>query len=203
MQDHIQNYTDRGIYTFTFEGLTAEINDKGKDVKKAHGFPTWKSINRNNFTEYLYYHHRGLAVMTGKMSNITGFDFDNKEEYDKMIELHPELKNNYTVQSNKGYHIYFKYNETIKTTTNAMNSFAGVDIRNDDGILYAPPTIYKIKNTDTIVEYKFLGGEILDCPDYLINDLKQNHQTPTATATPQIETTALTTTKILVIKKKS
>ena len=114
MDTYIQNYTDRGIYTFTFEGLTAEINDKGKVVKKAHGFPNWKSINQNNFTEYLYYHHRGLAVMTGKMSNITGFDFDNKEEYEKMIDLHPELKNNYTVQTNKGYHIYFKYNETIK-----------------------------------------------------------------------------------------
>jgi hypothetical protein len=123
MQDHIQNYTDQGIYTFTFEGLTAEINDKGKVVKKQHGFPNWKSINKNNFTEYLYYHHRGLAVMTGKISNITGFDFDNKDEYDKMIELHPELKNNYTVQTNKGFHIYFRYNDTIKTTTNAMNSF--------------------------------------------------------------------------------
>jgi len=200
MDTYIQNYTDRGIYTFTFEGLTAEINDKGKVVKKAHGFPNWKSINQNNFTEYLYYHHRGLAVMTGKMSNITGFDFDNKEEYEKMIDLHPELKNNYTVQTNKGYHIYFKYNETIKTTTNAMNSFAGVDIRNDDGILYAPPTIYKIKNTDTIVEYKFLGGEILDCPDYLINDLKQNNQTLTPIS--QIDTPTPRTTTLLVIKQK-
>ena len=38
METHIKNYTDRGFYTFTFEGLTAEINDKEKIVKKHTGF---------------------------------------------------------------------------------------------------------------------------------------------------------------------
>ena len=54
MLAHTKKYHDQGIYTFTFEGLTAETNDKGKVVKKAHGFPNWKSINRNNFMEYAY-----------------------------------------------------------------------------------------------------------------------------------------------------
>ena len=175
MQTHVLKYYDQGIYTFTFEGLTAETNDKGKVVKKAHGFPNWKSINRNNSMEYAYNHHRAIAVMTGKISNITCLDFDVKEEYERLVAEHPELNNFYTVQTNKGFHIYFKYNENIKTTTNGMNSYNGVDIRNDAAILYAPPTKYKIKNTGVIVEYKLIGGEILECPEYIINDLKQNN----------------------------
>ena len=140
MQTSVQNYYDQRIFTFTFEGITADTNDKSKVVKKCLGMPNWKQINRNNFTNYTFNHHRGLAVLTGRISNITCIDFDIREEYDKLIGDHPELKNYYTVQTNKGYHIYCKYREDINTTTNAMNSYNGVDIRNDDAILYAPPT---------------------------------------------------------------
>ena len=83
MQTHVQKYYDQGIYTFTFEGITADTNDKGKVVKKSHGFPNWKQIDRGNFMNYTFNHHRALAVLTGKISNITGIDFDIKEEYEK------------------------------------------------------------------------------------------------------------------------
>jgi P4 family phage/plasmid primase-like protien len=176
MQNFIQKYYDQEIFTFTFEGLIADTNDKGKVVKKCIGMPQWKSINKKNFQDYVYDHHRGLAVLTGNMSNITCIDFDIREEYEKLVEKHPELKSYYTVQTNKGFHIYCKYNAEIKTTTNAMNSYSGVDIRNDDAILYAPPTKYKVKDTCAMVEYKFIGGDILEFPDYLFNDLKQNNR---------------------------
>ena len=206
MQTHVQKYYDQGIYTFTFEGITADTNDKGKVVKKSHGFPNWKQIDRGNFMNYTFNHHRALAVLTGKISNITGIDFDIREEYDKLVGENPELKNYYTVQTNKGYHIYCKYKEEVKTTTNAMNSYNGVDIRNDDAILYAPPTKYKIKNTGAIVEYKYIGGEILEFPDCIFDDLKQNNREieaqpippppPPRTATPTAEPEALTDDQI-------
>ena len=176
MQSFIKEYNDLGIYTFTFEGLIADTNDKGKVVKKCLGMPQWKNIDKNNCQEYNYTHHQGLAVLTGKMSNITCIDFDIREEYDRLVEANPNLKSYYTVLTNKGLHIYCKYNAEIKTTTNAMVSYNGVDIRNDDAILYAPPTKYKVKNTGAIIEYKFIGGEILEFPDYIINDLKQNNR---------------------------
>ena len=181
MQTSVQNYYDQRIFTFTFEGITADTNDKGKVVKKCLSMPNWKQINRNNFTNYTFNHHRGLAILTGRISNITCIDFDIREEYDKLIGDHPELKNYYTVQTNKGYHIYCKYREDINTTTNAMNSYNGVDIRNDDAILYAPPTKYKIKNTGVNVEYKYIGGDILEFPDYIFDDLKQNNHDNNAT----------------------
>ena len=55
------------------------------------------------------------AILTGKKSNITVLDFDDVEEYDNIIVQHPELKNNYTVKSPNGYHIYFLYNAALKT----------------------------------------------------------------------------------------
>ena len=176
MQNFVQQYYDQGIFTFTFEGITADTNDKGKVVKKSHGFPNWKKIDRTNFMEYTFNHHRALAVITGKISNITCLDFDIREEFDRLLENHPELNAYYKVQTNKGFHIYCKYREDVKTTVNAMNSYNGVDIRNDDGILYAPPTKYKVKNTGAIVEYKYMGGDILDFPDFIFDDLKQNNR---------------------------
>ena len=106
MQNVVQKYYDSGIYSFTFEGITADTNDKGKVVKRFHGMPNWKSINELNFGDYNWVQHRGLAVLTGKISNITCIDFDIREEYDKLVEAHPDLKTYYTVQTNKGYHIY-------------------------------------------------------------------------------------------------
>lgn len=173
---YAQKYFDMGIYTFSFEGITTYLNAKGEIKKKCLGMPLWKEITQANFTEYIYEHHRGLAVLTGKISNITCIDFDQVEAYERMAEKHPELKEFYTVKTNKGFHVYCRYNEIVKTTTNAMISYEGVDIRNDDAILYAPPTKYKIKDTGTVVEYKYLGGEILELPSFILDDLKQNNR---------------------------
>ena len=40
MQNFVQQYYDQGIFTFTFEGITADTNDKGKVVKKSQIFKT-------------------------------------------------------------------------------------------------------------------------------------------------------------------
>ena len=86
--------------------------------------------------------HKGLSVITGKESNITAYDFDDYEEYKKLLLVCPELINCKTIRTRKGVHLYFKYNPSINTTTNAMISYNNVDIRNDKGMLYAPPTKY-------------------------------------------------------------
>ena len=52
------------------------------------GFPNWGIIDQDNYLDFNYNHHRAITVMTGKMSNITGFDFDNKEEYERLVGEH-------------------------------------------------------------------------------------------------------------------
>ena len=84
----------------------------------------------------------------------------------------PFIKNCFTVKTNNGYHIYFKYNELVNTTTNALINFKSVDIRNDNSIVIAPPTTYKLLNGN-IAKYEFIGGQLFDIQTEIILELKQ------------------------------
>jgi hypothetical protein len=59
----------------------------------------------------------------------------------------------------------------VVTTTNASEKYAGIDIRNDGAVVFAPPTKYKLLD-GTIISYDVLGGEILPVPDIFCSNLK-------------------------------
>ena len=183
----LNNYETLGFVFFTFTGIKTELNKKGEEKKKPMGMPNWLTINKDNYKDYCMRNHYGLGIITGKMSNLTVIDFDDPVAYEKMVLDYPELKNYKTIKTNKGFHIYCLYDEAIKTTTNAMLVYDKVDIRNDGGMVFAPPTKYKLLD-GTIVKYDDLGGEILPIPDIIINNLKQNQvaePTPAPTPTPR------------------
>jgi P4 family phage/plasmid primase-like protien len=96
-------------------------------------------------------------------------DFDDPSQYETLLNEYPALKNHLTVKTNKGYHIYFKYESKIKTDTN-VNGFIGVDTRNDGGLIVAPPTKYKLLNGQK-VKYTYLYGDLLEMPKSLLNQL--------------------------------
>ena len=83
----------------------------------------------------------------------------------------------YTVTSLKGFHVYFLYDERCPNTTNVFESdrFCDVDIRNDGGVIYAPPTKYQLLD-GTTAEYKYIGGNIKPVPELLITMLKKNKE---------------------------
>ena len=126
----------------------------------------WKIINENNYKEFISDNAKSFFIITGKMSNITVIDFDDLDVFDNLINEFPELKNCFTVKTNKGYHLYFKYNDALPNTSK-INKLKGIDCRNDGGIIIAPPTKYKLLN-GTKAEYKFLGGKIEEIPSYLL-----------------------------------
>ena len=113
------------------------MNDKGK--KTLVGMQKWKDKDKKLYTREQYkkmYNpntHKVVCVLTGKINNITVIDFDKKDEYYEAIEKYPQLKDAYTVETSKGFHIYCKYNKNQKTTT---NTDLGIDIRNDDAIAF-------------------------------------------------------------------
>jgi phage/plasmid-associated DNA primase len=147
------------VVKFSFKGITTVVNKDGVEKKEALGMPRWRSITATKIEKG----HTAFAYRTGEISGITAFDFDSKDAYHQLVEAHPELKQCKTVQTNKGFHIYFQYDRSIKSTT---NYFPSVDIRNDESILYCPPTKYILQD-GTIAEYIDLGGELLPVPDYL------------------------------------
>lgn len=71
--------------------------------------------------------------------------------------------------------IYFNYNATVKTGTNQLKNYAGVDTRNDNGIIICPPTKYKLLN-GTEVLYKHLGGILIDIPQYLLAEMTDKRE---------------------------
>ena len=193
----LDNYEKLGYVFFTFTGITTEINAKGEEKKKPMGMPNWRTITKDNFKENCLQNQHGLCIICGSMSNITVVDYDLPESYDRMVAEYPDLKKHKTIKTRNGYHIYFQYDETIKTTTNAMINFDKIDIRNDNSVIFAPPTVYKLKSGEKIM-YEDMGGELLPVPDIIRRNLKQN-QTVETTPTPA---PAIPKKKFKVIVKK-
>jgi len=152
---------------FSFPKITTHLNKDGIEKKKMHSID-WGDITKTQINKS----HDAIAVICGKISGITVFDFDDREEYEKLEKQHPELKNCYTVLTNKGCHKYFNYDENIVATTNGMVIKKHVDIRNNKSIAFCPPTTYKSLAGKTI-KYIEVKGIFMDVPDYLFSDLDE------------------------------
>jgi phage/plasmid-associated DNA primase len=163
--------TDDFIY-YTFPCIKTELNKDGIEKKKPINMPNWKNITRDNYKDYVQDAHHCRAVLTGIMSGITVIDFDDMNSYERMLQEYPDLKMHRTIRTKKGVHIYCKYDATVLTTVNASEEYAGVDIRNDSAIVFAPPTKYKLLD-GTIYAYIDEGGDILPIPDIVRSNLKQ------------------------------
>ena len=72
---------DQQFVKFTFSKITTELNAKGIEKKNCNNMPKWKEITRDNYTKYIKPQHTAHAIITGEISNISGFDFDNKNSY--------------------------------------------------------------------------------------------------------------------------
>ena len=130
---------------------------------------SWKNINKDNYKEFVNENDKTFMIITGKESNITVVDFDDAEDYDSLLKEYPILKDHFTVRTKRGYHIYFRYEPKIITTSN-VNGLEGVDTRNDGGLIIAPPTKYKLLD-GTKVKYTYLYGDILDMPEDILKQL--------------------------------
>ena len=158
------------VYFTRPKRITTYLNDDGEEKKKLpfDNF-SWKNINKDNYKEFVSDDAKSYYIITGKISNITVIDFDDETKYEECVNHRPELKNYFTVKTHRGYHIYFKYNEALPTTSN-INKIDGIDCRNDGGIVIAPPTKYKILNGEK-TGYKYIGGIIDEIPSSLLNIL--------------------------------
>lgn len=169
--DKLQDLVNEGFICFTFSGISIKTNSKGEEKKFPMGMPKHGDINADNFTEYCNPSHKGAAIITGKMSNITVIDFDDKTAYDDIVNKYPDFKNFRTIKTNKGYHVYCKYNSNLTSNTNVLKSYSGVDIRNDGGIVFCPPCSYKLSN-GAVVKYEDIGGTILPIPEIIMSDIR-------------------------------
>ena len=163
-QNYLNFYENEKFICFSMED-PIKTKIKNEQEKKIVYFPCgWQDFNDNSHCNAT---HNTFFIQTGQRSNITVVDIDDKNIYNDLLKNNPDLENVYTVETNKGVHLYFKYINSLKNGAN-INDIKGVDIRNDGGCVIAPPTKYKLLNGKS-AKYKYVGGEILDIPSYLLN----------------------------------
>ena len=168
----INIYIDNIMQINSFTSFTFPCIKMENGKKKPIGMPSWREINEDNYKEYINKDHHCRAIITGKLSGITVLDFDIDSSYHQMVENFPELKKVKTIKTNKGYHLYFKYDESVLTTVNGFDEYDGVDIRNDKAVVFAPPTKYKMSD-GTVFQYEDIGGDIIPFPEEIKTSLKQ------------------------------
>ena len=152
---------------FGFDQIKTELNKDGEEKKILTGLLNTKS--RGKLTpKKSYLGTFSTAIITGKQSNITVLDCDSQDAYDYLLQLYPDFKTFYTVKTNNGYHIYCAYTDKIKTTSNRKSK---IDVRNDGGLIIAPPTKYTLLNGST-AQYSFIGGVQLGAiPESIISNI--------------------------------
>lgn len=82
--------------------------------------------------------HAALGMLTGKKNGITVIDFDSKDN-DLFLALYTESPT-FCVETEKGYHLYYQYSADPMFTTRSRVFTGEVDVRNDGGLIFCPPT---------------------------------------------------------------
>ena len=151
-------------------------HDTGK--KQTEGdFKGWNTLTESKIKN----NDKVLCVLTGKKSNVTIVDFDNFEDYDKIVNEGIFENNNLfpTIATRRGYHVYFKYDPDIKQPNKDK---LNVDILNDNKRAYWVGTEYKINEKETFTyQWEFLE-DLKPIPDKLKNYINSlNNKTETKT----------------------
>ena len=133
------------------------LNNNSKIAKCKWGKKSKEELNQKTLED----NSNNFAVRTGKISGIYVLDIDN---YKKDCEIQQDLFKIDTLQVKTprgGFHLYFKYNKKIKTTT---NEGLAIDIRSDGGYVVAPTSTIDGKSYEIIK-----NAEVCETPDWLMD----------------------------------
>ena len=176
MEQKYLQYTQKKLVVFP---ITVKQQKNKNDVwKKKLIMPNgWQNYTLKQ-THKITTKHNGLAMVTGKSSNIIVIDVDNREHW-KQFLIDNKQKEPKTVKAKSGsggIHLYFKYNEgykDIKSNTCCFDKNYDIDIRTNGGCIIMPPTSYFNNNTDEQTSYKWLKSiattEPLEFPKWMAN----------------------------------
>ena len=132
--------------------------------KVVHFLETWKNATTKTKEvidrHFEVYKDAGIGIVTGKISGLTVIDFDTKNN--ELIALLAIEAPTYIVETKKGFHYYYKYNADAIFAQGTKRFGPGVDVRNDGGVIFAPPTQnYTAINDEPVNEMTQEGIELL------------------------------------------
>jgi hypothetical protein len=182
LDDAIASYKKMGFVPIPFGRLQV------KDGKKNYiGLPHGWSKRTTDTPTNAKPTDTGICILTGKPSGITVFDFDDEGFYLNLLQEHPELGDFYTIKTARGYHVYFKYDPSLKCANDVCDLRAkAVDIKNDGGHCTTAPTSY-----GDFTYCHLNNNELTDIPEFLmdiLNDRAFKHErTSEPEPTPQVK----------------
>ena len=137
--------------------IRTELNDKGieKKIMPEYMPKKWQQITEDQRCIEDHTH----MFLTGKINNNVTVDIDNKQSYYDMRPEFTELEKAFTVETNRGFHIYFNWRDGLTSTSNVCpDRYEGVDVKTDNGFVFCPPTKYTLLD-GSVAEYKALDGD--------------------------------------------
>ncbi len=118
-----------------------------------------------------------IGIVTGKVSGITVLDIDGEEGIKSLEEAGYKVEdfNTPTVKTGGGgYHLYFKYNESIKSKGGVLKK---VDVKSESGLVVAPPSFHASGNN-----YQWLKRpEEYGLEDFPLDLIKANEEKASST----------------------
>ncbi len=147
MQEHLELYDKLGfcVIPITFPEKNSERNDGKKPyLQEWMPYMTRRSI-RSEWEKWWPPEEEKLlniGIITGKVSDIAVLDFDDEESYRQVARISPAIEDTYTVQTGKGYHVYFRPDVHTRTTTFRMNGKLH-HVKQEGGYIVAPPSVHK------------------------------------------------------------
>lgn len=163
-RDRRNGKTNMNIDLTRLRTTAVRISWPENQSKVVHFLETWKTATiktqKDIDTHFERYQDAGIAILTGKESNLTVIDFDTKSN-DLIMEL-ATVAPTYTVETKKGFHLYYQYRDDpiLKQGTNRFSD--GVDVRSDGGLIFSPPTPnYTRRGEDDVNELTDEAMEIL------------------------------------------
>ena len=176
----IMNYKKENIVAFS---CNIEMNDKFKKVPR---FPSgYASFDLNTELKDRYTEgYNSIALRCGSISGIFVVDVDDKEKFEKYLkERERKLPNTTTVETKKGYHLYFKYEERFDSIVSNTGLYDCFDIRSNNSVVFAAGSSYmaKYETEDGTIEesefkydwkkYSLFEYELSELPEWLYQDI--------------------------------
>ena len=85
---------------------------------------------------FVHRRYTGLAVVTGRVSQLVVLNFDDHDLYVQFQDQYPDLATTYTVETRRGCHLYFRCLQGVPS-----RKVLGVDLQSDGRYVVAPPTV--------------------------------------------------------------
>jgi hypothetical protein len=168
------------------EKLTTELNERGEEKKRDLKYLLPKGYTKADFDysneSNTKYKANGHVIVTGQINNITVLDFDNMDVYLEACNIYRNLHTHYTVETRRGRHVYFLYDETIATTLKVKN----VDVQTKGKLIIGEGTLLHRYNGSK-VKYHYINGQIKEMPK-ILRDWACNVDTSTKSKQRDYET---------------